>query len=434
VALLTRSRLGGAWLLVAVMTGVITPGYPLALHAAGLSKGQIAVFFAANSLAAFAFSVLTVRRLDLAGRRGVLPALLVASAGGLVLAVGATHVVLVHLGGVLSMLFVAATPLLVRRIQAGGLAPADDAALSARVRSLSVVGYVLGVAAYGAASALPGPVDPVLLGAAATLAAAALAGRAEPATALDPGTAPSGDGTTSGRDAASGRDPASGRDATSGRDDAAPPGGAPAVGPAAGAALGGLALVVAALVLLKSADSLRLVYLPLHVVADGHPQAWASVLFVVTAVVELLVLRRVATSVPGGRARPVLVAAAGLAAASFVLSAAWGGLVALVLSQVVYAGFAALFQALGPVLLGRRLPSGLAGGVGVFGAVLQVGALVGVLAPLLVPGYGAAVLWLATVPCVAAGALLVVLGRLPEPATADAPAGGSPTSATGRGT
>jgi len=428
VALLTRSRLGGAWLLVAVMTGVITPGYPLALHAAGLSKGQIAVFFAANSLAAFAFSVLAVRRLDLAGRRGVLPALLVASAGGLVLAVGATHVVLVHLGGVLSMLFVAATPLLVRRIQAGGLAPADDAALSARVRSLSVVGYVLGVAAYGAASALPGPVDPVLLGAAATLAAAALAGRAGPATALDPGTAPSGDGTTSGRD------PASGRDATSGRDDAAPPGGAPAVGPAAGAALGGLALVVAALVLLKSADSLRLVYLPLHVVADGHPQAWASVLFVVTAVVELLVLRRVATSVPGGRARPALVAAAGLAAASFVLSAAWGGLVALVLSQVVYAGFAALFQALGPVLLGRRLPSGLAGGVGVFGAVLQVGALVGVLAPLLVPGYGAAVLWLATVPCVAAGALLVVLGRLPEPATADAPAGGSPTSATGRGT
>lgn|GEM_PF-2369469 len=428
MALLTRSRLGGAWLLVAVMTGVITPGYPLALHAAGLSKGQIAVFFAANSLAAFAFSVLAVRRLDLAGRRGVLPALLVASAGGLVLAVGATHVVLVHLGGVLSMLFVAATPLLVRRIQAGGLAPADDAALSARVRSLSVVGYVLGVAAYGAASALPGPVDPVLLGAAATLAAAALAGRAGPATALDPGTAPSGDGTTSGRD------PASGRDATSGRDDAAPPGGAPAVGPAAGAALGGLALVVAALVLLKSADSLRLVYLPLHVVADGHPQAWASVLFVVTAVVELLVLRRVATSVPGGRARPALVAAAGLAAASFVLSAAWGGLVALVLSQVVYAGFAALFQALGPVLLGRRLPSGLAGGVGVFGAVLQVGALVGVLAPLLVPGYGAAVLWLATVPCVAAGALLVVLGRLPEPATADAPAGGSPTSATGRGT
>ena len=123
-----------------------------------------------------------------------------------------------------------------------------------------------------------------------------------------------------------------------------------------------------------------------------------------------------------------------LAAASFATSAVWGGLVALVLSQVVYAGFAALFQALGPVLLGRWLPSGLAGGVGVFGAVLQVGALVGVLVPLLVPGYGAAVFWVATLPCVVAGTLLAALGQARAPATADAPLGGSPTSATGRGT
>lgn len=432
MALLIRSRPGLAWLLVAVMTGVITPGYPLALHAAGLSKVQIAVFFAVNSLAAFAFSVLAVRHLGRTGRRGVLPALLLGSAGGLVLAATGASLPAIHLGGVLSMLFVAAMPVTVRAIQTGGLAAStDDAALSAQVRSLSVLGYVLGVALYGVAVALPGPLDPVLLGAAATVTAAVLTwsvggptGTGAPAPAQAGAAAPAptpADGT--GDEARTRADPARPR------------------GAGGHAVALGLAAVGLALVLLKSADSLRLVYLPLHVVAGGHAESWVSALFVVTAVTELLVLRRVAMSVPSGRARHVLVVAALLAAASFAASAAWGdgaargGAVALVVSQVGYAGFAALFQALGPVLLGRWLPSGLAGGVGVFGAVLQVGALVGVLAPLLVPGYGAAVFWLATVPCVVAAVLLVALRQLDEPAreTATASAGGSPTSATGRG-
>ena len=414
MAVLIRSRLGAAWTLVAVMTGVITPGYPLALHAAGLTKAQIAVFFAVNSIAAFAYSVGAVRLLGRVRARVLLPALLIASAGGLAIAVSADGLVLVHAGGVLSMLFVAAMPVMVRAIQElGGGAHADDAALSAHVRSLSVLGYVLGVAGYGAATAVPG-LDPVLLGVASTLAAAALAALRGTADAHAPGTP-----------GARATDRAIRAEHDAGRQHVR--GGRQTV-------VLGLGAVVLSLVLLKGADSLRLVYLPLHVVDGGHPEAWVSVLFVVTAVTELVVLRRVATSVPGERARQGLVLAAALAAASFATSAVWGGLVALVLSQVVYAGFAALFQALGPVLLGRWLPSGLAAGVGVFGAVLQVGALVGVLVPLLVPGYGAAVFWVATLPCVVAGTLLAALGQARAPATADAPLGGSPTSATGRGT
>ncbi|WP_454041910.1 hypothetical protein [Cellulosimicrobium sp. Marseille-Q8652] len=421
MAVLSRSRLGQAWLLVAVTTGVITPGYPLALHAAGFTKAQIAVFFALNSVAAFVFSVVAVRQLRRASRRGVLPALLLGSAAGLVLAASGSDRATVHVGGVLSMLFVAAMPVTVRAIQTSGLAAStDDAALSARVRSLSVLGYVLGVALYGVAVALPGPLDPVLLGAAATASAAVLTWTVRaPGEAADHALKPApGD-----------RDPATRPDPTT-RPDPVGRGGT-----GRRAVVLGLAVVGLALVLLKGADSLRLVYLPLHVVSGGHAGSWVSALLVVTAVTELVVLRRVATTVPGGSARPVLVVAALLAAASFAASATWGGVVVLVLSQVVYAGFAALFQALGPVLLGRWLPSGLAGGVGVFGAVLQVGALVGVLAPLLVPGYGAAVFWLATVPCVVAALLLVALRQLDEPAreTATAPSGGSPTSATGRG-
>ncbi len=181
---------------------------------------------------------------------------------------------------------------------------------------------------------------------------------------------------------------------------------------------------VALVVLLKAADSLRLVYLPLYVVASGWSPSLISVFFVLTAVIELVILPMIGRQVQSGSSTGVLALGSLLGAASFALTAMLGSIAAVFVAQALFAVFTAVYQSLSPVVLGELLGDGLAGGTGLFAGLLQMGSLVGVVAPLAVSGYDRSLFWIAVGLCAVPALLLVtVLGRRRErlvPGTAQA--------------
>ncbi|MFJ2442192.1 hypothetical protein ACIOWG_17450 [Streptomyces sp. NPDC087658] len=380
---LLRSPYGLCLLLVSAMTGLISVGYPVALEAAGFSKDKIAVFFFVDSLTAFALALTASRPAPLRHTRPLLVAALVSGAGGVAL-VGGRSLPLVCLGGALSMAAAVTLPLILRQIQTSpGTAALSDSVLAAGTRWIAVAGYLAGVAGFGASVSLTTrwpDWTPVHAAVPLLLAAAALAAAGTRSAAV-------ASRTTSARSA---HEP--------------PPPATP-----------GLLLVagVAALVLLKAADSVRLVYLPLFVVASGRDERLISVLFLATAAVELLVLPLLGRLGDRRPAPLLLGAAAVVGVLSFAVSAGFASLGSLLLSQLLYAPFTAALQALGPLLLGRLLPGGLPAGAGFFAALMQLGSLIGILAPLTVPGYSAGLFWIAAAFCAVAATVLLRMRSTP---------------------
>ncbi|MEU8478204.1 hypothetical protein [Streptomyces hygroscopicus] len=380
---LLRSPYGLCLLLVSAMTGLISVGYPVALEAAGFSKDKIAVFFVVDSLTAFAVALTASRPAPLRHARPLLVAALVAGAGGVAL-VGGRSLPLVCLGGALSMAAAVTLPLILRQIQTSpGTAPLSDSVLAAGTRWIAVAGYLAGVAGFGASASLTTrwpEWTPVHAAVPLLLAAAALAAAGTRSAAVASRTTSAG----------SAHEP--------------PPPATP-----------GLLLVagVAALVLLKAADSVRLVYLPLFVVASGRDERLISVLFLATAAVELLVLPLLGR-LGDRRPAPLLLGAAGVVGVlSFAVSAGFASLDTLLLSQLLYAPFTAALQALGPLLLGRLLVGGLPAGAGCFAALMQLGSLIGILAPLTVPGYSPGLFWIAAAFCAVAATVLLRVRSTP---------------------
>ncbi|MEV5431996.1 hypothetical protein [Streptomyces sp. NPDC052701] len=381
---LLRSPYGLCLLFVSAMTGLISVGYPVALEAAGFAKGDIAVFFVVDSVTAFALALAASRPAPLRHARPLLVAALLVGAGGVAL-VGGRPLPLVCLGGALSMAAAVTMPLVLRQIRtASRTAALSDPVLAAGTRWIAVAGYLTGVAGFGVSTSLPPlwpgwtPVHaavPLLLAAAV---AAAVGSRSDTVAR----TVPAGGGPEV------------------------------PVPPAPGLLL---ALGVASIVLLKAADSVRLVYLPLFVVASGRDERLISVLFLATAAVELLVLPLLGR-LGERRPAPLLLGAAAVAGVlSFTVSAAFSSFGSLLTSQLLYAPFTAALQTLGPLLLGRLLAGGLPAGAGLFAALMQLGSLTGILAPLAVPGYSPGLFWVAAVFCTVAAALLLHVRSTPSP-------------------
>lgn len=172
-----------------------------------------------------------------------------------------------------------------------------------------------------------------------------------------------------------------------------------------------LVVAVGAVLLLRAADSLRLVYLPLYALTTGAPQPLIAGLFAVTATVEVVVLTPLSRVADRVGSRRALVGIAVTGVLSFLIVAVGGGTAALIGSQVVYAVFAAGFQSIGMVLLGDCLRSGSGGGAALFTVVVQVGSTVGALAPLLIAGFSAGMFWIGAGFCTLAAVLLLL--RLP---------------------
>jgi hypothetical protein len=391
---LLRTRYGLCLLLVSAMTGVISVGYPPALAAAGLGKPWIAGFFAIDSLVAMGLALTATRPavLDLAPR--LLPAALLAGAAGVIL-VGRGHAFAeISPGGALSMAAAVTMPLILRLLQRAPVAgTVSDARLATATRWIAVAGYMLGVGGFtlsiAAANHWPvwHPLDAaaLLLAVAAALSLPAVYG----ARAAE---APYGARAT----------PAPARASTARTPARAAPG--PYLDrPRTAVLLAGCA----AIVLLKASDSLRLVYLPLFLVGTGRDERWVSALFLATACAELAVLPVLGRAGERWAAAGVLGVAAGVGAVSFALTATQGALPALLASQTLYAVFTAALQSLGLVVLGALLTGGLPAGAGLFAGLMQLGSLVGILSPLLVPGYRPALFWIAVVFCAASGALLL---------------------------
>lgn len=379
---LLRSPAGGTLLAVATVTGIISAGFPVALLAIGFDKPLVATFFVANSLVAFCLALTSVRLRNPETVARCLPIATTVGAIGLALVGLARPPAMVVAGGVLSMAFVVIVPFVIR-LTGPARAGSSEAAWSASVRWIAVLGYVVGVGLFG----LITPLWPVALGTPVLLAPAVMVVAVPFAITIARHRAPSP--TT---------DPAPRRrehHRTAGRV----------------ALLIGTALVV----LLKAADSLRLVYLPLYVVASGWSPSLISVFFVLTAVIELVILPVIGRRVRTGSSTGVLALGALLGAASFALTAMLGSIAAIFVAQALFAVFTAVYQSLSPVVLGELLGDGLAGGTGLFAGLLQVGSLVGVVAPLAVSGYDRSLFWIAVGLCAVPALLLVtVLGRRRE--------------------
>nr|WP_296076547.1 MFS transporter [uncultured Actinoplanes sp.] len=371
----------------AVFTGLATVTLPLHLAAQGAGKGQIAAFFIVGALSA-ATLVLTVgSRLRRVGvPRWSLSLCALISAGGLlvVAADGPGWRLFPAAAAVMAMSLV--YPLYVA--VANTLAGASGARIVAALRTLFVTGYLGGLGVFTLAAAAEdrfGPaVGPLPAAIAIALLAALVAQLPRPAAA--DGAGQSGQILTQG----------SARTAM-------------------------LAVVAASLavLLLRAADSLRQVYLPLYALAEGVPRPLISTLFAVTVVVEVVALAPLGALSDRIGSRMTLLGVCAVGLVSFVTVACSDGYPMLVLSQALYAVFAAGFQSIGMVLLGETLQSGLGGGAGAYTAVIQVGATVGIISPLVVPGYSVAVFWIAVLFCAAAAALLLVEPLLRRQRTPD---------------
>jgi hypothetical protein len=373
----------------AMFAALSTVSLPLLLDSQGQGKRVIAAFFVCSALGGATLN-LTLGRW-LVGRGSPRPAV---AFGALAAALGMVIIALPHPlwaifpAGILVMANSLNYPLLIAA--SGGRGAADLAPL----RTLFVVGYLAGLGLFALLELHAATAEARLPSAGATLLAlvnaclARLPARA-PVPADTTGAAEDDDATFATGGGTPGKSPAA----------------------AAGPRLG-LVVVVAsclAIILLRGADSLRQVYLPLYTAESGFTGAEIAGLFAVTALFEIIVL------VPLGRlsdrwgSRITLVAVAAVGAVSFMLATLAAGYGPLLFSQILYAAFTAGFQSISMVLVAEVFFGGLGRGAASYMALAQVGSTVGVLAPLAIPGYTPAIFAVAAAFC-AAGALFLLPG------------------------
>ncbi|WP_156077174.1 MFS transporter [Saccharothrix sp. NRRL B-16314] len=358
----------------ATFSGLIMVALPLLLNARGVGKAHIAAFFVLNALTAAVLNLTVGRRLRRMPSSRAISISAGTSAAGLVLLAVTPWPALVYPAGMAVMAMSLVYPRYVA--MADSYSARSAARTISGMRSLYVLGYVAGLGVFAAATELERLAGPafrpvhVAVGLALLNVLVAWLPHRPPAVE-EPGA------TTS--DAAK---PLPGRVVLLG--------------------------AAAAVLLLRAADSLRAVYLPLYAVNSGVGESAVSGLFAVTAIVEFAVLVPLSGLSDRFGSRRVLVAVCLTGALSFVAVVVASGYPVLIGSQVVYAVFAAGFQSIGMVVLGEALRSGMGGGAALFTALVQVGSTVGVLAPLLVPGYSSSVFLIAVAFCVVAAGLLLV--------------------------
>lgn len=377
----------------ATFSGLIMVALPLLLNARGVGKAHIAAFFVLNAVTAAVLNLTVGRRLRRMPSSLAISVSAGTSALGLVLLAVTPWPALVYPAGMAVMAMSLVYPRYV--VMADSYSARSAARTISGMRSLYVLGYVAGLGVFAAAAELErlvGPAfRPVHVAVGLALLNVLVAWLPHRPVVDEPGA------TTS--DAAK---PLPGRVVLLG--------------------------AAAAVLLLRAADSLRAVYLPLYAVNSGVGESAVSGLFAVTAIVEFAVLVPLSGLSDRFGSRRVLVAVCLTGALSFVAVVVASGYPVLIGSQVVYAVFAAGFQSIGMVVLGEALRSGMGGGAALFTALVQVGSTVGVLAPLLVPGYSSSVFLIAVAFCVAAAGLLLVDRLRPTRRPTGVPVGAGSTT------
>ncbi|GIF45137.1 MFS transporter [Actinoplanes xinjiangensis] len=369
----------------AAFYGQSTVALPLTLAANGASKAQIALFFAVGAVVAAGLNLLGGPALRRRGSPWWGPSVCgVVAALGTLLVLATAPSPAMYLGGAAMMTMTLVFPHYLSVI--GGRDVAGPARLVGRMRRVFVIGYLGGLAlasAGGLLHSLDDDFQPLWIAA---------------VLALIDGLIPLGD-----------RRPAPA---------AVVPAPAAAV-PAPAAAGPGrrfragvtLLICVLAVLLLRAADAVRLVYLPLFMVDQGLSGTSVALLLLMSVAAEVPLLGPITALADRIGSRRAIVLIAGVGLASFAVIPTVGGMVALIVSQLLYAVFAAGFQSVGMVLLSDVMDGGLGAGADVYTGMVQVGAVFGVAAPLLVPGYSARIFLLGAAFCLAAMVLLIAVRR-----------------------
>lgn len=175
-------------------------------------------------------------------------------------------------------------------------------------------------------------------------------------------------------------------------------------------AVSGLLLLGFAITLLRATDSLRATYFPLFAQDAGLTASAISLLFVVTAVCELFVLRPLGRVGDKTRSNMPLVLVSLIGFCAMALVAIYASLWSLLLSQMLYAVFTTGFQMLGVqkfVEASRHAERGAS----LFQASLQIGSLIGVVLPLLIDGYGGEIFAIGAALCATASLTLLINTR-----------------------
>jgi hypothetical protein len=364
-------------LAASVFSGIMSVAVPVHLDASGLSKLAIVAFFIASALIVVGYSLGIVPRL---ARLGYPAAPLrvttaVVPFGTLFILYGADHVVLLALGAVMMLATTTSVPQVFGRVAA--LYEQDPGAVVFRLRRTMVLGYVLGLGVYSVASFAR--IEPLLVGSMFATISAILAWSPYFSRHVDL--------------------PRRNQEASA----------AVRTRPRATALLAGAIAVVA---MMKGVDTLRAMYLPLFATGAGVPNDAIAPLFIVTAVTEVVLLphlRRITGRFGEFRTLGVICA---VATGAFVMLFAIRGYGTLLASQFIYAAFAAGLQSIGVVLLARVTGRDIGQGAAIFMTVMQSGSVLGVVLPLVVPGYQSGIFAIAAALCLVCTGVCLALRRV----------------------
>jgi len=174
---------------------------------------------------------------------------------------------------------------------------------------------------------------------------------------------------------------------------------------------GALVLPLVALALMQGADRARMIYMPLVAFQSFHDAHWAPLMFGTTAAVELVSMILVGSlAVRFGERRTIVVGAL-LGAACFVVMAVFPSLAVMFLANVAYAFFIAMLMGVAMAYIQGMLAHRPGLGGSLYVLTMNVGALIGTFAPVVVTGYSPATFFLPAGLCVLGAVLMVGRGE-----------------------
>lgn len=383
LTVLKRWNYSSLLFLSATFAGATTAAFPLLLLGFGYSKPAVAIFFCINPLIAVLYNLVGMRWV---ARAGYPPMLLVITClcvptGTALMAFSGGNGFILYLGSALMVTTSTIIPQVFGRMAAATSGDTQELLIAA-LRQLQVAGYITGLGAFALFGTIN--VEPTFGAAAISIVAALIA----MTVAKDARPVPHR------------RTP----DASS-----ASPIDTGAVSLPRWTS--GILVAVIIVALLKAADAMRAVYLPLYTATTGFSAADISLLLIIVAIIEFAVLPAVGR---GGQrfGNYKMIALIGvLGSVSFLILMITDERSWIYASQVFFAMFAAGFQSIGLAMLARLLPGGAGQGAAVFQAVIQMGAILGVTLPLLLPGYSSSIFAVAFLACILAATLSTLLSR-----------------------
>jgi MFS transporter, SET family, sugar efflux transporter len=199
------------------------------------------------------------------------------------------------------------------------------------------------------------------------------------------------------------------------RRNAAPPTGDVEGKPAIVVPLYAMIIPLLGLVILKAADNTRNVYLSLVMFQLFNDASIAPLMFGITAAAELVTMVAMG-SLSSRIGEKVTIAISALFGAIYFFILSFSQSLPVLYSvHLLYAVFVAALQGVAIAYVQSMLAHRTGMGGALYFAVLNVGGLVGILAPLLVTGYDQSVFLIAAVLCLAGAALLMFGDRIRRP-------------------